>query len=284
MHKMSNYPWAEFTLLFGLSLIGDLAVLPYILKLIKSSAQRTGKPLKMSVPKLLLVSFLQTAVLLGIAVGIGLLAAHAIGLGAPYVEATLEGHTVLPAFLAMLPLAVIIGVLCGLALLVMEIAFLPHLPAPLLDTARTIKQWENLIASFYGGLAEEFLMRLFGLSVLAWLLSRIWHTTAGMPTVLDFWIVNIVMSILFGLGHLPAAKGILGRISPVMFARTMLLNGSVGIVFGWLFWQYGLEAAVIGHFVTDIIIHCGATLVLHLNDRYHVVKTQTTMPGPLASA
>lgn len=272
---MSHFPWPEFGILFAASLIGDLAVLPYISQLIQSSVQRTGKPLKMSMPMLLLLSFFQTALLLGIAVGIGLLAAHAIGLGAPSVEAALAGKSVVPAMATMLPPAIALGVLGGLILLTIDLLFLPHLPEPLLDTVRKISLWQNFIASFYGGFAEEFLMRLFGFSVLAWLLSRIWHTTAGMPTDPVFWIVNIAMALLFGLGHLPTVASLLGQITPLMFARTMLLNGIVGLAFGWLFWQYGLEAAVIAHFIADIIYHCTGTLVLRLNDRYHFVKMPT---------
>src|SRR6266496_6406907 len=100
----------------------------------------------------------------------------------------------------MLPPAVALGILGGLALLLMDILFLPHLPEALLDTARKTSLWGNFAASFYGGINEELLMRLFGLSVLAWLLSRIWHTSAGLPTIGAFWVVNIVMAILFGLG------------------------------------------------------------------------------------
>src|SRR5262249_15826097 len=120
---------------------------------------------------------------------------------------------------------------------------------------------------------EEFLMRLFGLSALVWLLSHIWPVTAGASNDPVFWMVNIAISILFGLGHLPATKSLVGHISPLIFARALLLNGVVGLVFGWLYWHYGIEAAVIAHFVTDIVFHCGGTVVLRLNDRYHFVKT-----------
>ncbi len=192
---------SEFGILFAAALVGGLAVMPYSLRLLKASSQ--SKPLKVPVPMLLLLSFLQTAVLFAIAIGVGLLTAHAIGLGAPYIEAVIAGNGSMQAVALMLPSAVALDVLGGLALLLLDLLFLPHLPEALLDTARKTSLWGNFAASFYGGLNEEFLMRLFGLSVLAWLLSRIWHTSTGLPTNAIFWIANAIMAVIFGLGHLP---------------------------------------------------------------------------------
>lgn len=238
--------------------------MPYSLKLLKASSQ----PLKMSIRKLSLLSFLQTVILSAIAIGAGLRIAHAIGLGVPYIDAAIVGKGAIQVA-RMLSLAVTLGVIGGLVLLSMDILFLPHLPAPLLDTVRKTTLWENFAASFYGGINEEILMRLFGLSMLAWLLSRVWHTSTGLPTDTVFWVVNVIMAIVFGLGHLPAVKGLLGRISRLMLARTLLLNAPIGLICGWLFWNYGLEAAMVAHFSADIIYHVGGTVVLRLNDRYH---------------
>jgi hypothetical protein len=167
--------WPEFGILFAASLVGSAAVLPYGLRLLQGSAQK--KPLKMSISKLVLLSFLQGAVIFAIATGIGLLAAHSIGLGAPYIEAALTGNGTAQALVPMLQVAIIFGVLAGIILLVGDLLFLPYWPEPLLDTARKTTLWENFAASFYGGINEEILMRLFGLSALAWLLSRVWHTS-----------------------------------------------------------------------------------------------------------
>ena len=176
---MNTISWPEFSILFAAALIGGAAILPYSVRLLKQSGEI--KPLKMSVSKLLLLSFIQTAVLSAAAIGIGLLAAHRIGLGAPYIEAALQGNGSMQTVALMLRTAIPLGFLGGLILLLMDVLFLPHLPEVLLDTARKTSLWESFTASFYGGLNEEFLMRLFGLSVLAWMLSRIWHTSADLP-------------------------------------------------------------------------------------------------------
>jgi hypothetical protein len=38
-------------------------------------------------------------------------------------------------------------------------------------------------------------------------------------------------------------------------------NGLVGVVFGWLYWRYGLLAAMIAHFSADVVLHTLAPLL-----------------------
>jgi hypothetical protein len=99
-------------------------------------------------------------------------------------------------------------------MLALDIFFLPRFPA-LLQMARKTSLWENFTTSFYGGVNEEILFRLLGLSGTAWLLSRLWHAPAGRPPVVAFWTANVVIAVLFGLGHLPAALGIVRQITPL---------------------------------------------------------------------
>jgi len=105
-------------------------------------------------------------------------------------------------------------------------------------------------------------MRLFGLSGVAWLLSFAWHTPAGSPTAAVLWASNVILATVFGIGHLPTLKGIVGTIPPLMLARTLILNAPVGLLCGWLFWTYGIEAAMAAHLSADIIYHVFGTALL----------------------
>ena len=256
-----NAFWLEFTILFVATLIGGAAVLPYGLEILKSSAEK--KPLKMSMPKLILLSLLQTAVVFAVVTGLGLFLAHAVGLGAPYIEAFI-GHTTPPAIVPMLAMGITIGVVGGALLMLVDVIFLPHLPKVLVDSGRKTSALQNFAASFYGGINEEILMRLLGLSLIAWVLSRVWHTGAGLPTQAGFWVANVTMAAIFGLGHLPATKKITGSITPLLVGRALFLNGVIGLACGWLFFHYGIEAAIIAHFSADIIYHVGGTFALRL--------------------
>jgi hypothetical protein len=157
----------------------------------------------------------------------------------------------------MIEIATVLGVLAGAVLLIADVFFLPYWPEQIVDTSRKTTLWENFFASLYGGINEELLMRLFGFSVLVWLLSFVWHSS-----IVIFWIVNVVMAVVFGIGHLPALKGLVGKISSVMLTRTLLLNAPVGLICGWLFWTYGIEAAMVAHFSADIVYHVVGTIVL----------------------
>jgi Type II CAAX prenyl endopeptidase Rce1-like len=256
---MTSIFWPEFGVLFVASLLGGLAVMPYSVKLLSTPARSN---LKMSMRTMLLLSFLQTAILFAIVSGVGLFAAHAIGLGAPLLEAALAGSLSLRILWPTIGIAAVLGAIAGAVLLIADLLFLPYLPKQLVDASLRTTLQDNFLASFYGGINEELLMRLFGFSVLAWLVSLAFHTTAGAPTVTVLWLVNVVMTILFGLGHLPALKSAAGGISRVMFARSLILNAPIGLLCGWLFWTYGIEAAIIAHFSADIIYHVFGTVVL----------------------
>jgi membrane protease YdiL (CAAX protease family) len=114
--------------------------------------------------------------------------------------------------------------------------------------------WKGFLASFYGGIAEEIQLRLLVMSFLAWLGRFISKTQEGKPANGVFWIANILAAVLFGLGHLPATATIL-PLTPLVVSRAILLNGIGGVIFGWLYWKHGLEAAMIAHFSADIVLH-----------------------------
>ena len=97
-------------------------------------------------------------------------------------------------------------------------------------------------------------MRLFLMTVLVWISSKIRKTQAGLPTAFGFWVAIILISVVFGLGHLPMTARFQQITSLVVF-RAVVLNGIAGVVFGRLFWKKGLESAMIAHFSTDIVLH-----------------------------
>ena len=138
-------------------------------------------------------------------------------------------------------------------------------------------RWENFTASFYGGLNEELLFRLLGLSATAWLLSRVW--ASGGPTDTALWVANMIMAVLFGLGHLPAARAVMGSITPLLVGRALALNTPIALICGWLFWRFGIEAAIVAHFTADLVYHVGGTLLLRANDRFGILPW-LPLPGP----
>jgi membrane protease YdiL (CAAX protease family) len=78
---------------------------------------------------------------------------------------------------------------------------------------------------------------------------------------LVLWIAIVVVAVAFGLAHLPATAAIGLPIDTLVASRAIVLNGIGGVAFGWLYWRYGLESAMVGHFSADIVLHVLLVLV-----------------------
>ena len=113
----------------------------------------------------------------------------------------------------------------------------------------------GFLASISAGITEETLFRLFGLSLIAWLGGLLFHDSDGRPKPTVFWIANILFALAFGAAHLPTEAAIGLPLNPLVVTSTLVLNGIGGLVFGWLFWTFGLESAVLAHILADILRH-----------------------------
>ncbi len=248
---MFSFSWSEFFVIFGLGLLGAITILPYSFALAGDNMSQA----KLSRPALALISFLQTALLIALATGIGLLAAKPVGLNSPYIQAILTGGAVLGPLLKILPPSLALAVLAFLLMALLErYVFATYVPEALGKSDASMPVWKRLLASFYGGFDEEIFMRLFLVSGLVWILGRIWQNPGGLPANGAYWTAIILATVLFGLGHLPATRNIT-PLTPMLVIRAITLNGVAGIAFGWLYWQYGLEAAMLSHFCADILLH-----------------------------
>ena len=98
----------------------------------------------------------------------------------------------------------------------------------------------------YGGVIEEVLLRLFFMSLCAFVLFKICERKKEKPSNKILIISNIVASLLFALGHLPATLSMFGNSLPIII-RCILLNGAFGLIFGFVYRKYGLRYSMICH-------------------------------------
>jgi membrane protease YdiL (CAAX protease family) len=252
--------WKVFFILWIASIVGVIAVIPYSLALQGDALQELELPIPF--PALLAIQIIQSALIFGVLTALGLFLAHRIGLGIPILEARLRGESVADKIRAILPVSIAVGVIAALLIIALEfIIFQPALMRELGDSAEALNldaarpaAWKGFLASFYGGIVEENLLRLFLMSLLAWLGSFLSRTPEGKPTNIVFWIANILAAIIFGLAHLPATATII-PLTPLVITRAIVLNGLAGVAFGYLYWKRGLESAMVAHFSADIILH-----------------------------
>lgn len=246
---MKTY-WKLFIILLLACLFGTITILPYTLTLQGGLIENLPVPLYV----LLTAQVIQSLIISALAILIGLFLAQKVGLGLPILEGWLEGREVKNYLKSILGISIGLGILAGI--LITGLDYLFTLAGTTLNVASQINPpaWQGFLASFYGGINEEILLRLFLMSLLVWIFFKIKKTTDGKSTRIGMWLAIFLAAIIFGVGHLPTVAAITA-LTPLLIVRTIILNALGGIIFGWLYWKKGLESAMISHFSADIILH-----------------------------
>jgi len=244
MKKYIN--WRIFFLLLILSLLSVICVLPYVLTV----QSDVIKQIQIPIEQLLLVQIVQTIILFSIAIFFGLFLTKKINFQLPLIETILEKKGYKKILKTILWQSIFLGILTAVIIYLTDYLF-SHFGAGISTHQPIAPIWQTLLASFYGGITEEILMRLFVMTFFIWIGMKIFGQNKPSRTGI---IVSIILaSVIFGLGHLPITASVT-KIDPLVLSRAVVLNGIGGIVFGWLFWKKGLESAMIAHFTTDIFL------------------------------
>jgi membrane protease YdiL (CAAX protease family) len=249
------FNWKVWLFVLVLVVPSGFAVIPYSSTLTST----TYKPDEL--PGVILATLLNDLILVVLA-GIGLFLASRIGLGLPFVEAWVKREPTQGGLRRAFGSSVLIGVVASLVFIVLDIfVFGPPLAAELdrlgIVIPATVQPpaWQGFLASFTGGVNEEVMFRLFGVSLLAWLGSLVSRDSEGRPRPAVLWIAIVVIAVAFGLSHLPATAAIGLPLDALVVTRAIVGNGIVGIPCGWLYWRRGLESAMVSHFSADIVLH-----------------------------
>jgi membrane protease YdiL (CAAX protease family) len=72
-------------------------------------------------------------------------------------------------------------------------------------------------------------------------------------TLSVFWAAIVVSGVLFGIGHLPSYRLAGCEVTPLFLGLMIVLNLWATLICGWLFWQYGLLAAMIAHMLYHLV-------------------------------
>ena len=167
---------------------------------------------------------------------VGYVLAEKLGLMKPF-------HFEKNALQKTLPLCVLAGALFSLDYW----TFGAWIPGVREATDLTLSLHVVMASVLYGGVVEEVMMRLFLMSLLAWLGWKIFFRRHEKPPVAVIAAANVMAALLFAAGHLPATAMIFGQLTPLLLVRCFLLNGGFGLFFGWMYRRYGIQYAVLGH-------------------------------------
>lgn len=191
---------------------------------------------------------------------LGLFISQKIKLGAPVIEALVTKKEANIDWKKFFTGSILIGFLIGAFLLLADYIFY-LLGSDLSFFNSDLPSWyKGLIGSFFGGIGEEIIYRLFFMSLLIWIINLIIKNNGNPPKTWTVYTAMIFAAVLFALAHLPLTAS-LSEITPLVVVRAILLNTIAGFGFGLLYWKKGLLYAMIAHFFADITLHVIAVLL-----------------------
>jgi len=254
-----RYPWKTVLFLIAAATLTSPLVIPYGIGL--GMIAPGGPPPTPSLLSMLIDGFKGNLMFVVPAAVIGCWVAPRIDLGAPYLEHWFDGtprparpfrSIVWPAFFWAVVTAIIAFAIDGFFKYALRIDF----PAPEIHARINVPWWRSVLASFWAPWAEETFDRLFLLSLIAWLLIKIFRVSGeGVGRSVALWIAIVATSLFFGWYHIDNEKLFANPVPVIVQLRTILIVAPVGLAFGWLYIRRGLEAVILSHFIIDLVVH-----------------------------
>jgi len=201
------------------------------------------------------ISLIQPTVILTVAVLVGVALASKVGLSAPAAESFASGRNWFSAIKPQIVPGIVGGVVGGIAIVLTAAAATPFLPA---EAVKLIGEFSRFIPLptriLYGGITEELLLRWGLMTLLVWLMLRLFQKGQGEPKGSFVVAAILISSFVFGIGHLPIAFMLFSEPTTVLMLFVVVANSLFGLIAGWLYWKKGLESAMIAHIVTHLVL------------------------------
>jgi hypothetical protein len=177
-----------------------------------------------------------------------------IGFGAPLLEGLMKKEKIYPKLFDTIFIPFILGLVGGLILLGLDFA-MPKESLLSMPSALLIREnpFYSLLGSISAGINEELISRFFVMSFLIWLIIRLLKKKE--PSHFIIWISIALSAFIFASAHLVTIPLLYGAFESWICLKLIILNLIIGILFGWIYWEKGLESAMVAHFSTDIVLH-----------------------------
>ncbi|HSH04810.1 MAG TPA: CPBP family intramembrane glutamic endopeptidase [Anaerolineae bacterium] len=249
-----SFHWGMFVGLWLLGMAGVVSLLAAPL------AVPAGQELPFSEGVMKVIGFIQSGVFLAVLVGVGTRLAPQLGLRAPFIETVGSDQPAWSVLGGQLLPAVVGGVVAGVLIVGLARLAMPFLPADYVEMAANVEI--PLAARFlYGGITEELMLRWGLMTLIAWGLWRVAGSGVGAPAGWMMVVAIVIAAFLFGVGHLPALYGMVASPTTLLIMMVIGLNMVGGLIYGWLYWQKGLEAAFIAHMMTHVVMVASAAVM-----------------------
>jgi hypothetical protein len=247
-----------FWIVWTAGMAGALSLLLLDLSAVIAALPRPpGAPaLELPPPALLKVaSVVQSAVIVTLAALAGVWLAGRVGLHAPAAEAAARGERFFRALRPQIGPGVLAGLAAGIAIAGSWIVAQPFLTPEFVGRAQDFnKITPHAVRLLYGGITEEVLLRWGVMTFLVWAAWRLGQKGAGPPKPAFFAGAIVLSAVIFGAGHLPVASMLNGGLTTPVVIYVVTGNAIFGLVAGWLYWKKGLEAAIVAHMSTHLVL------------------------------
>ena len=141
----------------------------------------------------------------------------------------------------------ILTVLGGISFILIDVLIFAKFNEQIANSYLLKPTFTDILAMvLYGGVIEEVMLRLFFMSILAFIIHKIFEGKKQSVSTWVFIVSNVLSALLFALGHLPATASMM-TLSPLIIFRCFLLNGAYGLIFGYLYRKYGIAYSMVSH-------------------------------------
>ena len=214
-----------------------------------------GTEMPLSIPAMKLVTVIQQAIILAVAVLVGVVLASKVGLSSPVAEAAASGGDSVSAFKPQIIPGIVGGLIGGVSLVLIAAALKPFLsPEVLARLGEYGKILPLPTRLLYGGIIEELLLRWGLMTLLVWAAWRLFQKGRNRPKPAFFVGAILISSVLFAIGHLPMAFMLFPELTLALKLFVIVGNSAFGLIGGYLYWKKGLESAMIAHALTHVVM------------------------------
>jgi Type II CAAX prenyl endopeptidase Rce1-like len=204
-------------------------------------------PLPLGVVKLLNMILPMFLLSVGVLAGVNL--ASQCGLSAPLAEAMARGdnHPITALKPQVVP-GLVGGAFGGVAIATLSFLWRSSLPADFVTKAEELSQNTPLLTRIlYGGITEEIIIRWGLMTFIVWVAWYTLQKSQGRPHEIYIGLAIVMSAFIFGVAHLPLVFAIGSQVTSALVSYIIIANAFFGLIAGYLYWQQGLESAMIAH-------------------------------------
>ena len=262
--KEQPYPWKGFLVFLGVYLFAVGTEYPVMVSQAKIYLELVGGSASYTANEFAALAMIQPILLGVIAIYAGHRFIHGINLRTLTNEKLGYSSPIVPkketyTLKDSVPFIVIFAFILALLNLGFDFVFQNWLPEMYQPNFSIPSISQALASIFYRGLGQEILLRFGVMTTIIYVLSS--RGREMTPTIYTIGI--IFTAILFTFAQYNSAAA-LTDFNFILIVRILLLNALDGILYGWLYYKFHFEAAVICHMLVNGLIILGNVLIVSL--------------------